>query len=104
MYSMPKEHERIYILIYKEFMYEARDSGIVIKDYRDVIEEGGLDEDKVYEPDAEFVAGLTKMQIIACIAYHFRADYFNNGSLLNPAVAGGYMLNLVKGFLDKSAD
>ena len=104
VYSRPTEHERIDKLIYKEFMLEAYENGIVINNYHDVLEEGGLDKDKVYEPDAEFIAGLTKMQIIACIAYQFRADHFNNGSLMNHAVAGGYMLNLVREFLDKSAD
>lgn len=102
VYSRPTEHERIDILIYKEFMHEAYDMGIVINNYYDILKEGGLDEHKVYEPDAEFIAGLTKMQIIACIAYQFRADHFNNGSLMNHAVADGYMLKLIQGFKEKT--
>ena len=52
------------------------------------------------KPTKEWVGTLSKEEIIACNAYHFRKDHFSNGSLLSYSVGEGYMLTCVQGYLD----
>lgn len=101
VYSPVKEHHAIRNLIYDDFMKQAYDDGIVINHYNSVIENSNLDKDHVSKPEKEWVATLSKEQTIACIAYHFRMDHFDNGSLLSYSVGEGHMLAFVQGYLDK---
>ena len=78
-------------------MKEAYDVGMVIHNYREIVESAGLQR-IVQTPSEDNLKGLTREQILACIAWHFRADYFNNGSLINTSIAEGYMLNLLKAY------
>lgn len=101
VYAGQNEHGILGNVIYGDFMHQAYDDGIVINDYSEVIESGELEPDLVSKPTAEWVNTLSKRQIIACIAKHFRADHFSEGSLLNYSVAEGHLLVLMKGYLDK---
>ncbi len=101
VYSPVKEHHAIKCLIYNDFMKQAYDDDIVITNYNSVIENSRLDKNIVSKPEREWVATLSKEQIIACIAYHFRMDHFDNGSLLSYSIGEGHMLTLVQGYLDK---
>lgn len=101
VYGSVKEHHAIEKLIYDDFMMQAYDDGIVITDYNSVIENSKLDENLVNKPEKDWVASLSKEQIIACIAYHFRKDHFDNGSLMRYSIGEGHMLTLIQGYLDK---
>ena len=66
--------------MYESFTKDAYDTQMVIYNYWEVVESAYL-EKIVNEPSEEMLKGLTEEQILGCIAWHFRADHFNNGSL-----------------------
>ena len=101
VYSSSDEHSSLRRAIYGDFMQQAYEDGIVISDYSKVIDSGRLDMELVMHPTAEWVSSLTKKQIIACIAKHFRDDHFCEGSLMNYSVAEGNLLVLLQGYNDK---
>ena len=92
-----KKTDKIIDVIYGPFMKEAYDVGMVIHNYREIVESAGLQR-IVQTPSEDNLKGLTREQILACIAWHFRADHFNNGSLINTSIADGYMLNMLKAY------
>ena len=100
VYTHPTENLEM-IRVLNECMHRAYDSGVVVTNYREIIESTGLKEEAVDEPSSEWVETLTEDQLLACMAWHFRRDYFNNGSWICDSVANGYMLTLVKEYLDK---
>ena len=100
VYQPPQGHRGIYKILH-DCMEQAYDSGIVIANYRQVIEEGNLSEKYLARPTAEWVEGLSAEQNLACIAWHFRRDHFSEGSWINDSVANGYMMILVDGFTKK---
>ena len=86
--------------IYEDFMPAAYDAGMVIGNYRDLVEENGI-EAWVGRPSRERLMAQDADHVLACIAYHFRADHFSNGSLISDSVAGGSMLLMLRAYLDK---
>ncbi|MCR5373685.1 MAG: O-acetyl-ADP-ribose deacetylase [Solobacterium sp.] len=79
---------------------EAYASDIVVTDYRELVEEKGI-EGWVNAPSEEKLRELDPEYILACIAWHFRRDYFDFGSLYSDSVANGYLLKMMKVYLEK---
>ena len=73
---------------------------MIHREYREVVESANL-EKIVNEPSEDNLKGLTEEQILGCIAWHFRADHFNNGSLINYSIAKGHMLTMLKAYVAK---
>ena len=92
-----KKTDKIIDVLYGPFMKEAYDVGMVIHNYSEIIEATGL-QSIVNAPSMDNLKDLNREQILACIAWHFRADHFNNGSLINTSIADGYMLNMLKAY------
>ena len=81
-------------------MKGAYDSGIVITNYMDVINDHRL-RNVVGHITAEQASSLSEEQLLACIAWHFRNDHFNNGSLISESIGKGYMLVMLEAYLAK---
>lgn len=77
------------------FLEEAYDSGIVIGSYSVIIEES----EEIWKPTDGFIDKLSEIEIIASIAWHFRRDHFNEGSLINESIPDGSLLKLFKALL-----
>ena len=87
-------------LDFYSFNDEAYESGIVISAYNNYTDK--LGEDNVHEPSDEFISKLSLVEIVACIAWHFRADHWDNGSLIHESFASGALLKLFKAFRNKA--
>ena len=98
-YSRPKGHLGLHKIL-DDCFHEAYDSGVVIPDYLEVIEDGKLSRTACSKPTKEWVATLTKKQILGVIAFHFRNDHFSEGSWISKSVAEGYMMVLVDGLME----
>lgn len=85
--------------VIRQFLKEAYDANLVITDYREVIEAGGIDEALIGDPQREFIEKLNEKQIIACIAWHFRRDHFIEGSLMSKSIADGELLRYFEALL-----
>ena len=95
---VPTDDEKLAADIeFGKFLEEGYESGIVISDYRSVIE----DEEAVFKASEEFINSLSEKGIIACIAWHFRRDHFCEGSLINESFTDGSLLKLFKALLNK---
>ena len=81
-------------------MKEAYQKGIVVQNYMEVVEEAGM-KNKVAEPTEEDLKALSADQILGCIAWHFRRDYFSNGALISSSIAEGHMLRMMKAYAGK---
>lgn len=88
---------------FSAFISEAYRCGVVIPDYRELLEEqesgsrGGepaRPEERLREQDAR--------HILARIAHCFRADYFDNGSLVAVSVGRGTLVRLMSAYLEKA--
>ncbi len=97
-YFAPQGHHGLYKILHT-CMHEAYESGVVITDYREVIEDAGLHACDVSEPSKEWLASLTEKQILAVIAWHFRRDHFSEGSWISDSVAEGHMAVLTDALL-----
>ena len=95
VYAKPAENLLGIIKVLNNCMHKAYECGVVVANYREVVESAGLSEGAVDEPSSEWAQYLTEDQLLACMAWHFRRDYFNNGSWISDSVANGYMLTLV---------
>ena len=73
----------------------------MVTEYMELLESAGLKGFVGVLPD-EKVRSLSAAQILGCIAWHFRCDYFNNGSLASFSVAGGQLLMLMKAYVEKA--
>ncbi len=100
-YEPLKRHRGLHDLL-MECFHEAYASGVVIKDYREVIEEGSLPVGRVARPTAEWLDSLSDRQVLACVAWHFRRDHFSEGSWIGESVADGHMLTLVRRLLKQN--
>ncbi len=67
--------------------------GLVITNYHKAIELCGIDERQLTDPDAE---KLSYLEVLACIAWHFRRDHFAEGSLIGESIADGVLLRLFR--------
>jgi len=99
-YAKDEKHASLINYLYDYFMKEAYKKGIVVPNYMELVEEAGM-KDKVAEPTEEDLKALTAEQILGCIAWHFRRDYFSNGSLISCSIAEGHMLRMLKAFAGK---
>ena len=99
-YAKDEKHASLINYLYQYFMKEAYKNGIVVTNYNELVEEAGM-QDKVAEPTEEDLKALTAEQILGCIAWHFRRDYFSNGSLISRSIAEGDMLRLLKSYVGK---
>lgn len=99
-YERPPKYEDIMRCLSSDFIHEAYDAGMVIKDYREIVKAGSLDK-FVNSPKPEDLKNLTALQLLACIAWHFRADHFSNGSLISHSIAKGYMLRMMEEYREK---
>ena len=99
-YAKDEKHASLINYLYQYFMKEAYPKGIVVTNYSDLVEEAGM-KNKVAEPTEEELNALTAEQILGCIAWHFRRDYFSNGSLISSSIAEGHMLRMLKAYVEK---
>ena len=99
-YAKDEKHASLINYLYDYFMKEAYKNGIVVTNYNELVEEAGM-QDKVAEPTEEDLKALTAEQILGCIAWHFRRDYFSNGALISSSIAEGHMLRLLKAYVGK---
>lgn len=99
-YAKDEKHASLIKYLYDYFMKEAYQKGIVVQNYMDLVEEAGM-KNKVSEPTEEDLKALTAEQILGCIAWHFRRDYFSNGSLIDSSIAEGHMLRMLKAYVEK---
>ena len=86
----PSYHAVAGDFVYGKFFHEAYECGMVPKNYsEDVNTIMPQDEVAPYimNPSPEFLEPLTSRQVLACIGFHFRADHFSNGSLLEERIA-----------------
>lgn len=99
-YAKDEKHASLINYLYQYFMKEAYKKGIVVTNYNELVEEAGM-QDKVAEPTEEDMKALTAEQVLGCIAWHFRRDYFSNGSLIDSSIAEGHMLRMLKAYVEK---
>lgn len=101
VYAPVTEHNGLEHILYSVFMQEAYDENLVIHNYREVIDEAGLDEKLVSDPTDEFIKQLNEQQIIACIAWHFRRDHFSEGSLISDSIGNGKVLRYFEALIGR---
>ena len=101
VYAPVTEHNGLEHILYSVFMQEAYDENLVIHNYREVIDEAGLDERLVSDPTDEFIEKLNEQQIIACIAWHFRRDHFSEGSLISDSIGNGKLLQYFEALIGR---
>jgi hypothetical protein len=99
-YAKDEKHASLINYLYDYFMKEAYKKGIVVTNYMELVEEAGM-KNKVAEPTEEELKALSANQILGCIAWHFRRDYFSNGSLIDSSIAEGHMLRMLKAYVEK---
>ena len=99
-YAKDEKHASLINYLYQYFMKEAYKKGIVVTNYSELVEEAGM-QDKVGAPTEMDLKGLPADQILGCIAWHFRRDYFSSGSLISSSIAEGHMLRMLKAYVEK---
>ena len=99
-YAKDEKHESLVNYLHRYFMKEAYQKGIVVTNYSELVKEAGM-EGKVAEPTEEELNTLSAEQVLGCVAWHFRRDYFSNGSLISSSIAEGHMLRMMKAFAGK---
>ena len=100
-YSRENPHRSVMRYLMRHFMKDAYRAGIVVTDYMEIVEGGGL-QDEVGEPSDEVLAALTPEQLLGCIAWHFRRDHFSEGSLISASIAEGHMLRMLEALAEKA--
>ena len=101
-YRADDRHASLIQYLYTCFMKEAYQADVVITNYMEVVEDAGMI-GRVASPTEESLAALAPEQILGCIAWHFRRDHFNNGSLMANSIAEGHMLRMLKAYVEKAA-
>ena len=99
-YAPDQEHPALVSYLYHTFMHEAYESDIVVKNYRELVEECGCDA-WVGNPTDDKLSLLDAAHVLACIAWHFRRDHFAEGSLICKSIAEGCMLHMLKSYVSK---
>lgn len=82
---------------FSDRVYEA---GMVIANYKEVIDFWNLDEHCIMQSDSEWLAYQPYLCVLASIAWHFRRDHFCEGSLISQSIASGAMLRLFQRLKD----
>lgn len=80
----------------RSFEHGAYENGLVITNYQEVLEKWVLDERNVAGADPVWLEAQPYLCVLASIAWHFRRDHFNEGSLISESVADGAMLRLLQ--------
>ena len=99
-YERDDKHRSLIDFLYRNFMEEAYRKDIVVRNYSELVEAAGMN-DKVAEPTEEDLRVLSTEELLGCIAWHFRRDHFDNGSLICNSIAEGHMLRMLKAYFDK---
>lgn len=99
-YERDDKHRSLIDFLYRNFMEEAYRKDIVVRNYNELVEAAGMS-DKVAEPTEEDLRALSAEELLGCIAWHFRRDHFDNGSLICCSIAQGHMLRMMKIYADK---
>ena len=100
IYRLDAKHGSLIDFLYHFFMEEAYQKDIVVHNYSNLVEAAGMN-DKVAAPTEEELKVLSSEELLGCIAWHFRRDHFNNGSLIHSSIAEGHMLRMLKIYADK---
>lgn len=101
VYQADEKHQSLIDFLYDQFMKEAYEKGMVVQNYRELVESGKM-QNKVGAPNLKDLMKLTDEQVLGCIAWHFRRDHFDNGSLINSSIADGHMLRMLKVYAVKT--
>ena len=83
-----------------DMMQKAYRMGLVITDYASVIKDRKLGEKEIQMAKWSWVLNLDRKCTLAAIAWHFRRDYFCEGSLIRQSVADGALLQLFRHLQD----
>ena len=94
-----EEHTGLIKIIYDEFTPEARKAGLMPADYYEIIDKSALDVRMISNRDESWIQGLARKEVLACVAWHFRADYFAEGALIRHSIGDGVLLKLFKALL-----
>lgn len=78
----------------KDFVDNTYRVGLVISNYREVIQKWGIEERNITMADPGWLELQTYLCVLACIAWHFRRDHFCEGSLISKSIAEGVLLRL----------
>lgn len=100
IYKMENRHKSLIDYLYHYFMGEAYRKDIVVQNYSELVESGRM-KDKVAKPTEKDLNDLSAEQVLGCIAWHFRRDYYDNGYLMAYSIAEGHMLRMLKIYADK---
>lgn len=100
IYKTDDSHKSLIDYLYHYFMEEAYRKDMVVQNYSELVETGRMKE-KVAKPTQDDLEALSAEQVLGCIAWHFRRDHFNNGSLIADSIAEGHMLRMLKIYADK---
>ena len=97
-YSVYAVREDIYGIerFFRKLLRETYQNGLVISDYRKIMDELGLEEEKIIRSESDWVEQLSVNGAAACLAYHFRRDHFCEGSLIQNGLANGCILRLME--------
>lgn len=80
----------------RAFMSKAYENGLVISNYHEVLQKWRLEEQSIMDTDPAWLETQPYLCVLACIAWHFRRDYFCKGSLISKSIAKGAMLRLLR--------
>lgn len=94
-----EEHTGLVKIIYDEFTPGARKAGLMPSDYYEIIDNSTLDVRMISNPDEAWIQNLTRQEVLACVAWHFRADYFAEGALIRHSIGDGVLLRFFKALL-----
>ena len=78
------------------WMDQVYEAGLVIANYREVMDRWGLEERRVAQADGRWLAHQPYLCVLASIAWHFRRDHFCEGSLISCSIASGALLRLFR--------
>ena len=80
----------------KDFVDSTYRAGLVISNYREVIQKWGIEERNITMAEPEWLESQPYLCVLACIAWHFRRDHFCEGSLISKSIAEGVLLRLFR--------
>ena len=92
----PQTDKQGLIRTFRQFMNDTYKNGVVIGNYREMMNRLNLDNQQVVKAESAWVDTLSLYGAVACLAYHFRRDHFCEGSLINDSVANGCVLRLME--------
>lgn len=82
------------------FLDEAYSSNLVISNYLEFAEK--FDQKLIMNPTDEFISKLSEKELLACIAYHFRNDHWDNGALISNSFTSGALEKYFEALIRKN--